>query len=142
VTTSSHCPPWCTAQHHRPDYLDHARDIAEFVNGTVEVQVEIGQHVQPGHVGAEVVNVFLHTTEETELILIKPELAASIGRVLLELDDQDRRAFAVALTDAAAVVLMSRATTPATSGSPVEREASPNTPGCEAEPNDGSTDGR
>lgn len=139
MTTSSHCPQWCTARHHLPDDLTHARDIAELGTGRFAVSVEISQ---PGHIGDEVVNIFAHTPVETEVVIVAPELAASIGRVLLELDDSGRRALARALSDAAGVLFMSRATTSADPRSAVEREAAPNTSTCEATPHTESTDGR
>ncbi|MGW0807957.1 hypothetical protein [Nonomuraea sp. NPDC002799] len=142
ATSSPICPPWCTARHHRPDDLIHARDIAELGPEGFAVEVQVTQHVQPGHVGAETVNVFAHTVEETELILLVPELAASLGHVLLKLDDHGRRELAVALVDAAAVLLMSRSITPATSGSTIEREVPPHTPNREAVPNGDDADGR
>lgn len=142
MSVSSHCPPWCTAQHHHPDYITHARTVAELDAGTVGVLVEISQHVQPGHVGDETVNVVTDTADETELTILVPEVAAAIGHALLTLDDAGRRAFAVALVDAAALVLTSRAATSADPRSTVEREAEPNTAGCEAQPHTGDADGR
>ncbi|MFI6732134.1 DUF6907 domain-containing protein [Nonomuraea sp. NPDC050451] len=143
VTTSSlNCPTWCTAQHHRPDYITHTRDVAELAAGSLNVQIAIFQHEQPGHTGDVAVNIAADRANDTELTMVAPEVAAAVGRILLELDNAGRRALALALTDAAAVVLMGRATSPATPGSPVQREARPNTPGREAEPNDAATDGR
>jgi hypothetical protein len=143
VTTSSlNCPPWCTAAHPRPDYLDHSADVTEFGTKRLDVLVTVSQHIQPGHVGAEAVNVFASTAQDTELVLLQPELAASIGRVLLELDDHGRRLLAVALADAAALVLTGRGITSADPQSAVEREAGPNTPDREATPNAETTDGR
>jgi hypothetical protein len=128
--------------HPRPDDLTHSRDIAELGTARLAVRVELSQHVQRGHVGAETVNIFATDAEETELVLLAPELAASIGRILLDLDDRGRRALAVALSDAAAVLLMSRSITPAASGSTVEREAQPHNTAREATPNAETTDGR
>lgn len=142
TTSSPNCPAWCTAVHHRPDYINHARDIADLNTGTYEVCLELAQYENPRHLGEAVVRIFTDSATESGVTDLVPGLAASIGHILLELDDHQRRAFGVALVDAAALLLAAGAVTPDAPGSPVEREAPPNASGREAQPHTGSTDGR
>jgi hypothetical protein len=101
------CPAWCTAQHHRPDYLSHARDVLTIDADALVVGVTLAEHAQPGYSEKPRVRVYDHTDDETGVIDLAPDVAARLGWILTSLSPLQRAAFGRALTDAAALLLTS-----------------------------------
>ncbi|XVQ83182.1 hypothetical protein ACQP2K_30710 [Microbispora siamensis] len=103
----SSCPRWCEREH-PTNYISHERFIGEINldQGQTLVEVELSQHVQPGHVGEAVVRVLRHERDDTTVLDLAPDVAATLGQIIaLGTTAGPGHRFGLALTTAAGALL-------------------------------------
>ncbi|WP_327047323.1 hypothetical protein OG320_05360 [Microbispora sp. NBC_01189] len=108
ATPTPTCPTWCTAAHPRPDYVTHVALVDELSldDGRTLVEVELSQHCQPGHDGPAVVRVLRHDGDDTTVIDLAPDVAATLGRLVASAATAGPgHVFGLALTTAAGALL-------------------------------------